>query len=154
MLHPFKGAHQPGTAEDTFNLKLSAARSSIERCFGQLVLAWQILKKGIRVNDPAIAQQIIQCTVCLHNLRKRFRCPDQNLTTTGREREAVELRNITDAVAWVQEHGGDEHLGGRMRADRTSSAVACSLLGSQMREYLAVTLRDLGCTRSGARPIT
>lgn len=152
ILHPFKGSHQPGTAEDTFNLKLSAARSSIERCFGQLVLAWQILKKGIRTKDPATAQKIIQCTICLHNLRKRFRCPDQNLhvATAGR---GIELQNLTDSVAWVQEHGGDDLLGGRLRADRRVPAIACSLLGTQLRDQLAVALRDSGSTRSGVQPI-
>lgn len=130
---------------------MSGARSSIERCFGQLVLAWQILKHGIHVKSVERAQAIITCCVILHNVRKQFGCPDRNIAVDNLHYE--ELHNLSEAIAWITEHGGNNAFGERMSEDRRVDAVTCAVHGSQIRQKIAIYLRDTGHTRHGAEPI-
>lgn len=148
--------------EDTWNLNMSAARSSIERCFGQLVLAWQIIKHGISAKDDSRARTVIRCVICLHNLRKRFQCPNLSLST-GTTRASCQsvnnladegLRNLAEARDWVTEHGlAAGEVGERLPGDRRASALLCSSIGSEVRQQLGRSLQEEGDTRQGVAPI-
>uniref|UniRef100_A0A5B7B2I9 Uncharacterized protein n=1 Tax=Davidia involucrata TaxID=16924 RepID=A0A5B7B2I9_DAVIN len=69
-LNDWKEGHQPTTPEEFFNMKHSAARNVIERCFGLLKLRWAILRSPsfYPVNTQ---NRIIMACCLLHNFIRR-----------------------------------------------------------------------------------
>uniref|UniRef100_A0A5B7B0E0 DDE Tnp4 domain-containing protein n=1 Tax=Davidia involucrata TaxID=16924 RepID=A0A5B7B0E0_DAVIN len=69
-LNDWREGHQPTTPEEFFNMKHSAARNVIERCFGLLKLRWAILRSPsfYPVNTQ---NRIIMACCLLHNFIRR-----------------------------------------------------------------------------------
>jgi hypothetical protein len=156
LLHPFRGQHTPGTPEDSWNLNMSAARSAVERAFGQLVFQWQILKKGIVVRKIKRAHNIIRACVLLHNFRKQNSGAvdlDIELYSNDECRSAPVLldHNVTlNSAAEGRQYArvmGDNHPGERTRESRQQAAVICADIGTNVRERLAQDLVRHGHVR-------
>lgn len=151
LLHPFKGSHAPGSTEDSWNLRMSVARASIERAFAQLVLAFQILKHGINVVDINKAHQVIQAAVILHNVRKRFNAPSLNRASAPNfQRDIMQagtpLNNEEEAIFFVR-HMGMDQVGERRPEDRRAAAQICARIGAEVRERIGQQLVDSGYVR-------
>ena len=69
-LNEWREGRQPANAHEYFNMKHSAARNVIERCFGQLKLRWAILRSPSFYPVRTHNRVIIACCL-LHNLIKR-----------------------------------------------------------------------------------
>ena len=69
-LNEWRDGRQPANAHEYFNMKHSAARNVIERCFGQLKLRWAILRSPSFYPVRTHNRVIIACCL-LHNLIKR-----------------------------------------------------------------------------------
>lgn len=153
-LHPWKGRPAPGTRADTFNLHLSTGRSTIERCFGQSVMAFPILKKGIDVKDPEFAAQIIQVCFLLHNFRKSNGEVGQIQPFPTRDAAPSEdpaLASPEGAQDYVRGMG-DDLVGERLPEERREEAVDDARTGRMKRRELAQMLLEAGLHRSGSVP--
>ena len=69
-MNEWRQGHQPTSPEEFFNMKHSAARNVIERCFGLLKIRWGILRSPsfypIRIHN-----RIIVACCLLHNFIRR-----------------------------------------------------------------------------------
>ncbi|KAK4269919.1 hypothetical protein QN277_023015 [Acacia crassicarpa] len=66
-LNDWRQGHQPQTAHECFNMRHSAARNVIERCFGILKLRWAILRSPSFYPVRLQNRYIVACCL-LHNL--------------------------------------------------------------------------------------
>ena len=71
----WREGHMPTTHEEFFNMKHSAARNVIERCFGLLKLRCAILRSPCFYPIKTQCKIILACCL-LHNLIKREMCVD------------------------------------------------------------------------------
>jgi hypothetical protein len=159
LLHPFRGEHPPDSPQDTWNLNMSAARAAIERAFGQLVLTWQILKKGIHVKKIGRAHEIIKACILLHNFRKQHTTPssfefDFEQLVVGELRpltaildQNVALVGLNEGIEYVRAMV-DDRVGERANEDRQSNVKTCASVGSNVRDRLAQQLVADGKVRS------
>ncbi|RVW12489.1 hypothetical protein CK203_093473 [Vitis vinifera] len=69
-LNDWREGHMPTTHEEFFNMKHSAARNVIERCFGLLKLRWAILRSPCFYPIKTQCKIILACCL-IHNLIKR-----------------------------------------------------------------------------------
>ncbi|KAK4278788.1 hypothetical protein QN277_016587 [Acacia crassicarpa] len=69
-LNDWRQGHQPQTAHECFNMRHSAARNVIERCFGILKLRWAILRSPSFYPVRLQNRYIVACCL-LHNLIRR-----------------------------------------------------------------------------------
>ncbi|KAL6348990.1 hypothetical protein AAG906_033646 [Vitis piasezkii] len=72
-LNDWREGHMPTTHEEFFNMKHSAARNVIERCFGLLKLRWAILRSPCFYPIKTQCKIILACCL-IHNLIKRDAC--------------------------------------------------------------------------------
>lgn len=152
LLHPWKGRPTAGTRADSFNYFLSAARCTIERAFGQLVLTFPILKNGMDVRDTESALQIIQCCCLLHNIRKRWN--EVNCTTPFPTTQPLNTNEILhteeQAISYIRQMGDDEP-GERLQTDRHIHNMQDVRIAVQLRRRIAYWFNDHGYCRHGAR---
>ena len=66
-LNEWRQGYQPQTAHECFNMRHSAARNVIERCFGILKLRWAILRSTSYYPVNIQNRYIVACCL-LHNL--------------------------------------------------------------------------------------
>jgi len=69
-LKEWKDGYKPRTSQEYFNMKHSAARNVIERCFGLLKMRWAILRNSSFYEAETHANIISACCL-LHNLIRR-----------------------------------------------------------------------------------
>lgn len=151
MLRPWKGRHEPGSRADSFNFYLSAARATIERAFGQVVLTFPILRSGIVVRNLDDAVNSIQCCFIIHNIRKLWSegtCGAFPTTTP----QASQLRDEIDAIVYVQQMG-DDRAAERLTTDRKVAQETDALVGKATRHQLAWWLVDHDYCRPGYPPL-
>ena len=74
-LNEWREGHQPRTARECFNMRHSAVRNVIERCFDVLKLRWAILRSASYYPVKIQNWYILACCL-LHNLIRRDNVED------------------------------------------------------------------------------
>lgn len=151
LLHPWKGV-QVGSAADSFNYYLSAARSSIERAFGILCLEFPVLKHGLQMQSVDDTVAAIHCCFILHNLRHAFN--DAEFPTPFPTRGGnvnSEMSDVNTAVQYVRSMG-DDQIGERTASDRHTATEEDVIRAKSTRVAIAHDLRDRGLFRRGCEP--
>lgn len=150
LLHPWKGHLTPGCAADSFNFYCSAARCSIERAFGQLVLTFPILTSHFIVRHARQGIQLITVCALLHNFRKKHGIP---LVTTIADRVVKEGQFATEleAMEWARDMG-DNMVGARENVDRHVTSVSDTSIAKGIRNNKANDLFRNGRIRPGSTP--
>lgn len=146
LLHPWKGHPALGSAADAFNFHISAARQSVERAFGHLVMAFPVLHIGLNVNTVEHASTLITACFLLHNWRQRamgsldsLPMRDQN----GNIRYG-QFASVEDAMDFVRTMA-DNAQGGRYRRGQET--------GMSVRNKLARYLWQCDWIRPGTTKV-
>ena len=94
----------PATPEEFFNMKHSAARNVIERCFGLLKLRWAILRSPSYYPVKTHCRIVIACCL-LHNLIRREMAVDPleeqlNASTSSNITELDAITQVETSNEW------------------------------------------------------
>lgn len=82
IMKPFSGIHEKGTAERTFNYRLSRARRIVENVFGISSAVFRVLRKPMLL-EPEKAQTIVMTVACLHNFLRESKSSRKTYTPQG-----------------------------------------------------------------------
>lgn len=153
LLHPWKGRPTLGSAADSYNFYQAAARSTIERAFGQLVLRWQRLHTGLNVQSVARAQDIITACCALHNLCKKesIVLPGRPATGAGQSVPGT-VSSMQEALVRVSELEGYTSPEPRQAHDRHVAVVESVVVAQQKRQTIAYDLLNRGYVRPDCVP--
>ena len=150
LLHPWKGAHKPGTRADSFNFYLSAARCCIERAFGQTIMEFPILKAGLNLKNIEDTIATIQACFILHNIKKVWNEPLCTHSYPGTRDGLGTVTTEQQAMEYVRQLSEGATIGERLQSDRRLSAVNDAAAAKELRQDLAYWLNDHGFCRPDA----